>query len=433
MLDYKQMKIVVTGATGYIGQRFTKKVKSRPENEVIAAGRIDTGVGRSFLFFDFFSDITAKLPPDIKWVVHLATNTSSIATQNEKIEILAAKSLLEEAKRVGARFLFLSSQTAREDAPTQYGKTKWAIEQEVMASDGVVVRPGQVYGGRPAGLFGEMVDLVERLPVLPAFLPEPKLQPIHLDDLVAGMLSIVEQNDIPSNIYCLGSATPISFTSFLNSIASVRLRKHRLFVPIPAGMALFGARVWGAKATGKIRIDQLKSLFNLPQMDTSKDLAKLGIKLRSLSSGMHRSGNAQRRLIGLEANTLFYYLLLEKPKSSVIRRYIRAIETLQQGQALSLPRLTILSPITLALLDDPAFTSSTKGRQFAWRLDSATLLAEATPQGANRFLPPAKGAGAINSFVNIATTVIQEVCWRLLRLGFAPFVWRTDLYRKGGE
>jgi len=36
------------------------------------------------------------------------------------------------------------------------------------------------------GLFGTLVKVVRRLPLLPTFLPAPKIQPIHVDDLAEG-------------------------------------------------------------------------------------------------------------------------------------------------------------------------------------------------------------------------------------------------------
>jgi len=55
------------------------------------------------------------------------------------------------------------------DAPTSYGKTKWEIEQLVLAARGYVVRPGQVYGGESNGLFGELIKFAKKSPIFQPF------------------------------------------------------------------------------------------------------------------------------------------------------------------------------------------------------------------------------------------------------------------------
>src|SRR5690606_18848395 len=110
-------------------------------------------------------------------------NTRAMYQTTPEMEIHAASALLSATTALKARFIFVSSQTAQAGAPTQYGRTKHSIEQLVLESGGIVIRPGMVYGGPSLGLNGTLSRLVRKLPVLPAFLPSPRVQPVHVDDL----------------------------------------------------------------------------------------------------------------------------------------------------------------------------------------------------------------------------------------------------------
>jgi nucleoside-diphosphate-sugar epimerase len=143
------MKLAITGASGYIGQRLTDLAIERG-HEVVALtrhrpGRRDAG----WLPFDLRDAGSARLPDDAQWLIHLA----AVTHENEmgKVDELSAVRHLIAAS--ASKVVFVSSQAAGADAPTAYGRTKWAIERIVLDGGGVVVRPGQVYGGQERALF----------------------------------------------------------------------------------------------------------------------------------------------------------------------------------------------------------------------------------------------------------------------------------------
>jgi len=250
------MKIVITGGTGYIGNRFVKQAHAFG-HEVVALCRLSPELpGCHWIPYDLSLTQRVVIPEDTDVVLHLAISKSSNEQQNFSNDILAAELLITSAQSVGAKFIFLSSQTARPDAPTAYGRTKWHIEQLVLEIGGCVIRPGQVYGGKSGGLFAELLNTVCHLPILPAFLPAPMVQPIHVDDLSLGLLRIVERRDFGNCVVCLGSIEPVTFTEFLQIISSVRLRVTRYFVPVPSFFVALGIRLAGKNSS----FERLRSL-----------------------------------------------------------------------------------------------------------------------------------------------------------------------------
>ena len=410
------MKIVVTGATGYIGARLTSLALKRG-HEVVIASRLRPSSSSPWLSFDLSSAYSISLPTRLDAVVHLAANTQHADGLEAEREVAAAKKIIQSAQEVGAKFIFVSSQTARADAPTAYGRTKWRIEQEVLFAGGWVVRPGQVYGGPLRGLFGTLAQTVRQLPLLPAFMPAPQVQPIHVDDLAEGLLRMVERGDIPPAVYCLAAPEPVSFAQFLGKIAQSRLRCWRGFVPVPVVFI----NALGEKLRTRLGLERLRSLFDLPVMATATDLKQLGLTLRPLRSGMHPSGNDRRRCLLREGRALLTYVGKGSPSSVVLRRYVRATVSLRSGRALWLPHTLLNYPILLSLIDEASWTDKSAGEEFSWRLDAATVLVEATPAGAQRFLGL---GGAPNNFVRgfsgITCAVLSEAGWRTLRMLLTP-------------
>ena len=161
-------------------------------------------------------------------------------------------------------------------------------------------------------------------------------------------------------------------------------------------------------------LKRLESLFDLPQMDSGASLTSLSLQLRSMQIGMRPDSDANQRVRD-EAVAMLQYVLNRQPDGILIQRYVNAIAQFRNGHALGLPRFAIRHPSLLALLDDPAFVRSERGSEFAWRLDAATLLAEASQIGAVRFVGINQSAGFFRYGLQLASSLIVEVLWRVAR------------------
>lgn len=427
------MRILVTGASGYIGERLVAHA-ARGGHAVVAATRSRPGnPGLEWVAFDLANAQSFHLPPGIDAVVHLAAVTTASEISPDT-EIAVARHLAVAANRAGARLLFVSSQVARPDAPTPYGQIKWAIEQVVAAAGGVSIRPGQVYGGPERGLFGLLVRLVRALPVIPAFMPAPRIQPIHVDDLARAILAALDSDAATGCVLCLGSPQPVTFTCLLATIARQRVHATRFRIPVPTPLVLLGVSLLGKSLAGRLGLDKLRSLFDLPPMETRADLALLGLALRPIASGMVRSGDDRRRQLAAEGSALLAYILGCRPDRAIVARYVRVIETLRGGEALGLPGIFKRFPATLALVDTPA-TRSPEADETVWRLSAAMAIAEASPAGALRFLgkPGLESSGRLVATMSIIRAVALSVAWRIARALAAPWLRTPFDPRRAGR
>jgi nucleoside-diphosphate-sugar epimerase len=407
------MKIVVTGANGYIGKQFIRHALQQ-SHQIIAASRQPLLEVSSWIPFDFNNNSNLTLPELYDVILHLAADTRG---KSFEVEMKTAKTLMIAANKVGAKFIFVSSQTARENASTSYGRIKWCIEQEILAKGGIVVRLGQVYGGVEQGLFGTLVRFIRHIPILPAFTPAPMIQPIHIDDCTDGLLRLMTYNNIVSRVYCLAEPKPISFTVFLSAVGQYWVGKRSIFMPVPVLWLQWMTKYCGVKLRQKLGIDRLSSLFELTPMETLQDLNTLGLELRALKVGMRHSQYNRRRLIS-EGLALLTYILKDKPSLKLISRYVQMIEKLRLGIPLVLSPLWLRYPILLEF--------SHNEPELAWRIDAALMIAEASRQGAIRFLgdlPPNKPLLAL---FKIFIAILKAVLFHIMRMVYCKLSIRRN-------
>jgi len=215
------MHFLVTGASGYIGSRFIERALEG-SHKITSTTRCRNSVkDNEHIYFDLDSQEQISLPNGVDAIVHLAAHTSNEEDMPSDNEVRSAEMLMRAAKKNGAKFLFVSSQTAQQKSSSGYGKTKWLIEEIVLKNGGCVVRPGLVYGGDMKGLFGSIAQLVNRLPFLPQFYPSPKVQPIHIDDFILCLIRILEGENYSHRVFSLGEKKSIAFNKFLRKLSEV--------------------------------------------------------------------------------------------------------------------------------------------------------------------------------------------------------------------
>jgi NADH dehydrogenase len=398
--------MVVTGASGYIGRHLVEAARASGWRVVAATrGRVDFADAWVPYRLDEAPALDA-FPRDAV-IVHLAADTGPAADAD--LEIQAAERLIELARLQGSRIVFVSSQTARPGAPTSYGRTKWAIQTRMIDAGGTVVRPGLVYGGTPGGLYASLLRLLRGRAMLPRFVPSPRVRPVHVADLASALVIIATRSDLAGKVLNVAMPEPVAFEDFLRGLATSRFGRAPRFVPVPAFVVPAAAallRMAGARTIAA----RVVSLSDLPRMDVAGDIARLGIALRSLAEGLQRR-RPDRRALVRESGTMLRYVLGRRASLGARRRYVRCVEGMGDGRAFRLPALMHAWPAALRALDQRTWLR--RHPSLDWRFLLALTTAEASREGATRFLADARSTNAAVAIARLAGTGVLEALARV--------------------
>ena len=396
----------LTGASGYIGQAVMRAATASGW-QVITIGRHQIEGAHAWRFADLNTAPAEGLIDGLDALLHLAANTSG-ENLSPTLELSFARRVAAQAHAAGIPMVFASSQTAAPDAPSDYGRTKFAIEQAITPFGAVVIRPGLVIGGREAGLFGLLVAIVRASPLLPDLRPRPSIQPIHLDDLTNVLLIACTRRDLSGRVLA-AAGDPVNFNDFLAGIARYRLRVRRVQVPMPAFLLRSAFGIARPFFGTRLSPERLDSLIKLPPLDARADLASLDVVLRPMASALDRRGSSTRGLLR-EGQALTRALVGARPPPALLRRYVRLLRTLGQNEALPLPEPLLNRPVWLAALDSLTLRKETALPDgLAWRMNIAMRIAESQPTLAHLFLMMPNRSGRLAALRGVLIAAIREI------------------------
>ncbi|HUQ65111.1 MAG TPA: SDR family oxidoreductase [Flavitalea sp.] len=227
----EKLKILVTGANGLLGQTIISQLLGK-KYDVVATGRGRERVVADKLLGYLYKDTDITDGPAIEQViidqrphviVHAAAMTQVDQCELNKqdcynINVTATRFIIDAAKAVGARFIFVSTDFifdgnsgpySENDEPSPvnyYGSTKMVAEKAVMESglDYAIARTILVYGIVPASgrtnIIGFVKQNLEQNKIIKMVTDQVRT-PTYVDDLAAGIILIIEKNG--SGIYHL--------------------------------------------------------------------------------------------------------------------------------------------------------------------------------------------------------------------------------------
>ena len=136
------------------------------------------------------------------------------------------------ARAAGAgAFVHISANGADAESPVAYARTKAEGEQAVLAAfpQATVLRPSILFGGDDA-FISMFANLIARLPALPVFGPEAKLQPVFVDDAAAAVVGALKApQTFGGKTYELAGPEVISMLELHERIAAAQGRSRTFF------------------------------------------------------------------------------------------------------------------------------------------------------------------------------------------------------------
>jgi nucleoside-diphosphate-sugar epimerase len=401
------MRLAVTGGGGYIGRHLCRMALAQGAELTVLGRSKPKGINASsFKFISY--DLSGEAPnlKDVDAVIHLAS-----AGLNERLEsgidLSGTRALAEAAKSAGVpRFIFVSSQSACADAPTSYGRGKFAVEKMLDEFDSIVVRPGLVCGGEEGGVYGKLCGLVKGAPLVPVTCASTMLQPIHVNQICDALLKLSDLEILPKQkAYYLGAPTAVLFGRLLKKLAWTRFGRRLYLIPLPITLVLLGVSIARIiPGLPNIPRERVLGLTDIELMDSHDSFMALGIKPHDVFSEFSKENPKNRRQLLREADTLLRYITRRRAGSVLRRRYSRAIEAARGNVPIRLPWIVGWWPPLLRLFEPIGGVGV-----IADRLAIAMSIAETTPEGAREFCLLEKRSWLVSGLGLVGVLVIEVI------------------------
>jgi uncharacterized protein YbjT (DUF2867 family) len=234
------MKILLTGATGYIAQRVLPALLAQG-HEVICCARDKARFNaESFapakvmvIEVDFLKQETLKnIPTDIDAAYYLVHSMSSTAGDFASLEAEAARNFMERLKQTKARQVIYLSGIVNEKQLSRHLRSRQAVER-ILASGPVpltTLKAGIIVGSGSAS-FEIIRDLVEKLPLMiaPRWL-NTACQPIAIRNVIEFLAGVLLRSETFHHSYDIGGPDILTYKQMLLQFAQVRGLKRRIFV-----------------------------------------------------------------------------------------------------------------------------------------------------------------------------------------------------------
>ncbi len=285
-----QTKVLITGASGFIGSALVNFLNLAEENLVCVSRKINPCIkAKQFLVKDINAQTNWQaFLQDIDIVIHLAARVH-IMNENDELalekfrqtNVLATRNLAEQAISAGVkRFIYLSSikvngeqtnngrfcanDTAKPQDP--YAVSKYEAEQSLLALKNievVIIRPPLVYGQNMKGNLLRLQKLIAKNIPLPLKNINNKRSFVATENLCSFIQCCMFHPKAAGEIFLVSDGHDISSSELIQAIAFALNKKTFLFT-FPPALIKFFACILGKKA-------EFDRLFQSLQIDISKN------------------------------------------------------------------------------------------------------------------------------------------------------------------
>lgn len=232
-------KILVTGATGYIGGRLVQELKIRgyeirilvrsesPEDDKHQAVGVEVVVGDAL---DYNSISTSM--KDVTVVYYLIHSLLPSKKELERTEIKAAANFRRAAEENQVdRIVFLGRLDTMRNKPSVHLRDRLRVADELTKGKVpvTILRASMIIGSGSAS-FEILENLVKKLPVI--LIPKwarSKSQPIGIRDIIKYLVGVLEKDETIGNAYDIGGKNKLHYIEMLRILAGL-LGKKRIYI-----------------------------------------------------------------------------------------------------------------------------------------------------------------------------------------------------------
>jgi uncharacterized protein YbjT (DUF2867 family) len=188
------------------------------------------------------------------------------------------------------RAVFLSTTAIFTSLPSSSRAVRLEAEAAVISSalPWTLLRPTMIYGTARDRNISRLLRFLKRWPLFP-LCGNALWQPVHVDDLAAGVVAALDTGATIRQTYNLAGANPIRFAELVQTAANA-LKRKVVLVPVPLEAAVLAARLTRVVTPEQVR--RLAEDKAFPYTDATRDF---GFAPRAFASGAHD----EARVLGL--------------------------------------------------------------------------------------------------------------------------------------
>jgi nucleoside-diphosphate-sugar epimerase len=305
--------ILVTGSSGFLGSVMLANLLKR-KNKISTVVRSKQKINNSIneIVIDGISSENnwKSHLVGVDVIIHLAAvahNNSTDPDYINEVNVNGTINLAQQAANKGVkRFIFISSigvlgnsttnslpfnEHSSVAAHSQYAQSKLDAENALLTIaeetdlEVVIIRPVLVYGLSAPGNFGKLVNLVNKVPMLPFALCSNKRSFVSVDNLVDFISICIDHPKAKNEIFCISDGHDVSIKEFTDGIAN-GLNKRLIQLPIPLFIFTVLGKITGQSEAveqliGDLQVDssKVKQLLDwTPPLTMAETLSKLRVK-----------------------------------------------------------------------------------------------------------------------------------------------------------
>jgi uncharacterized protein YbjT (DUF2867 family) len=220
------MRIVLVGATGFIGARLRTALRMRGHRLLLVSRSRPAAMddAETWLRLDLATPVDPAALDDALQGADALVNAAGIVRESAgrrfaDVHDAGPRALFDASLRAGMRRVVqVSALGADADARTAFHLSKRAADEHLLSLPvaGVVAQPSLVFGGE--GASSRLFLSIATWPLLP--LPgggEQAVQPIHVDDLMDALVALVEDR-LPTGRVALVGPRPLTLREYLQAL-----------------------------------------------------------------------------------------------------------------------------------------------------------------------------------------------------------------------
>ena len=238
------MKILLTGATGYIGKRLLPNLLEAG-HEVVCLVRDPRRVQEKYsnnervilVKSDLLNKSSLdKIPKDIDIAYYFVHSMGSSKSDFAELEAKVAENFIEAVNKTNSRqIIYLSGIINEEQKLSKHLSSRLNVERILQtAKANTTILRAAIIIGSGSGSFEIIRDLAEKLPVMitPKWL-KTKCQPIAVKNVIEYLLGVIDKEESFKKVFDIGGPDILTYKEMLLGYAEVRgLKRFIITVPV---------------------------------------------------------------------------------------------------------------------------------------------------------------------------------------------------------